>query len=88
MSHNSHALAYANSVGSNTKAPMLVPEEYTQWVQRMQDHLWRVDEDVLRSIVDGPHLVARPRSRLGVSIVDDTAEAAATTVDKQKLRND
>ena len=44
----------SNSVGSNTKAPMLLPSEYDQWVDRMEDFLWALDEDLWRSVSEGP----------------------------------
>lgn len=38
---------------SATKIPMLIPEYYEQWADRMEDYLNGIDEDLIRSIRSG-----------------------------------
>lgn len=40
---------------SATKIPMLIPEYYNQWVDRIEDYLNGIDEDFCRSIEIGPY---------------------------------
>ncbi|TLX69896.1 hypothetical protein E9993_22695, partial [Labilibacter sediminis] len=47
----------SNSVGSNTKAPLLHPLEYDSWVDRMEDYLYNTDKDLWRSVEKGPVVV-------------------------------
>ncbi|TLX68902.1 hypothetical protein E9993_23145, partial [Labilibacter sediminis] len=53
----SKAHSISNSVGSNTKAPLLHPLEYDQWVDRMEDYLYNMDKDLWRSVSKGPVVV-------------------------------
>ena len=40
-----------------TKTPMLLPEYYDQWADRMEDNLTGIDKDLCRSIDKGPYRV-------------------------------
>ena len=46
---------YANLLGFATKILMMIPKYYDQWVDRIEDYLYRIDEDLWRSIDKGPH---------------------------------
>lgn len=46
---------YINLLGSSTKIPLLLPEYYHQWEDRMKDYLNRIDEDLWRSTEKGPY---------------------------------
>ena len=57
---DSHNIAFnlASSIGSNSRAPTLFPEEYDAWVIHMEDYitgLEKVGIDVWSLIVDGPY---------------------------------
>ena len=52
------AFNLASSVGSNSRAPMLFPEEYDAWVIHMEAYITGLDKMgmyVWNSIVEGPH---------------------------------
>ncbi|KAI3708855.1 hypothetical protein L2E82_38363 [Cichorium intybus] len=49
---NINSVSIANSIGSGTRAPILIPEEYKSWVGRMNLHLNSISEDVWKC-VDG-----------------------------------
>ena len=38
--------SYSHLLGSSTKIPMFIPEYYDQWVDRMQDYLNGLDEEL------------------------------------------
>ncbi|KAI3667296.1 hypothetical protein L6452_42348 [Arctium lappa] len=63
------------TVGSLTKPPTLLRDEYPQWKIRMVNFLEGMDRDLLRSVNDGPHqpMVLVPR----VPTTADTAEIPA-----------
>ena len=46
---------YTNVLGSSTKTPMLLPEYYKQCVDCMEGYLNGINEDLWRSIKDGPY---------------------------------
>ena len=74
----------SNSVGSNTKAPMLLPSEYDQWVDRMEDFLWALDEDLWRSVSEGPCVPG-----LAARFAGEGADLNAITAEeKRQLNND
>ncbi|KAL4590865.1 hypothetical protein LXL04_003810 [Taraxacum kok-saghyz] len=57
---DSHNIAFnlASSIGSNSRAPTLFPEEYDAWVIHMEDYITGIEKvgmDVWNSIVDGPY---------------------------------
>jgi len=56
---DSHNIAFnlASSIGSNSRAPTLFPEEYDAWVIHMEDYITGIEKvgmEVWNSIVEGP----------------------------------
>ena len=56
---DSHNIAFnlASSIGSNSRAPTLFPEEYDAWVIHMEDYITGIEKvgmDVWNSIIEGP----------------------------------
>ena len=57
---DSHNIAFnlASSIGSNSRAPTLFPEEYDAWVIHMEDYITGIEKvgmDVWNSITEGPY---------------------------------
>ena len=57
---DSHNIAFnlASSIGSNSRAPTLFPEEYDAWVIHMEDYITGIEKvgmDVWNSIIEGPY---------------------------------
>ena len=42
--------SFSHLLGSSTKIPMLIPEYYDQWANRMQDYLNGLDEELWKCI--------------------------------------
>lgn len=42
-------------LGSSTKTPMLLPEYYDNWADRLKNYLIGIEEDFWRLIMDGPY---------------------------------
>ena len=42
--------SFSHLLGSSTKIPMLIPEYYDQWVDRMEDYLNGIDEELWNCI--------------------------------------
>ena len=58
---DSHNIAFnlASSIGSNSRAPTLFPEEYDAWIIHMEDYITGIEKvgmDVCNSIIDGPYV--------------------------------
>ncbi|XP_052625599.1 uncharacterized protein LOC111885902 [Lactuca sativa] len=47
---NMNSVSIANSLGSGSRAPILIPEEYNSWVGRMNLHLNAINEDVWKCV--------------------------------------
>ncbi|KAL7599843.1 hypothetical protein Lser_V15G25671 [Lactuca serriola] len=47
---NMNSVSIANSLGSSSRAPILIPEEYNLWVGRMNLHLNTINEDVWKCV--------------------------------------
>ena len=78
----SHSIS--NSVGSSTKAPVLHPLEYEQWVDRMEDYLYNIDKDLWRFVQEGP-VVIGTAATLGGTQADI---AVNTNEERRKQDND
>ena len=42
--------SFSHLLGSSTKIPMLIPEYYDQWADRMEDYLNGIDEELWNCI--------------------------------------
>ena len=42
--------SFSHLLGSSTKIPMLIPEYYDQWADRMEDYLNGIDEELWKCI--------------------------------------
>ncbi|KAI3750961.1 hypothetical protein L2E82_21911 [Cichorium intybus] len=82
---------YAALLGSINKAPMLIPEHYDQWADHMEDHLSGIDEDLLRSLKEGP-FNTNVQTRFTVKSREATTPPVETEVtiaaNKKKVEND
>ncbi|KAL7608937.1 hypothetical protein Lser_V15G10584 [Lactuca serriola] len=47
---NMNSVSIANSLGSGSRAPILIPEEYNSWVGRMNLHLNAINEDIWKCV--------------------------------------
>ncbi|KAI3723832.1 hypothetical protein L2E82_35593 [Cichorium intybus] len=47
---NMNSVSIANSLGSGSRAPILIPEEYNSWVGRMNLHLNTINEDFWKCV--------------------------------------
>ena len=50
---------FSHLLGSSTKIPILIPEYYDQWADRMEDYLNGFNEDLWRCIMSGDYLSER-----------------------------
>ena len=50
-----NSIHIANSVGAPNKAPILVTEDYNHWATRFQGYMMGKNQEVWRSIEQGPH---------------------------------
>ncbi|KAI3523848.1 hypothetical protein L1887_02296 [Cichorium endivia] len=88
---NNAVMNYAALLGSNNKAPMLIPEHYDQWADRMEDHLSGIGEDFLRSLKDGPftaNVQTRFAAKSGESQTPPVETEATIAANKRKIDND
>ena len=87
---NTNLVQMMNLMGSNNRAPILMPEEYHQWANRMEDYLYGLDPDVWRSIEIGPCVPTTDsnsslQSRL---IASENVPGALTSDEKKMISND
>ncbi|CAI9263793.1 unnamed protein product [Lactuca saligna] len=61
---------YANIISSSIKTPMLLPEYYDKCVDRMEDYLNGIDDDLCHPIRDGP-FCANTVEDVGTATHDD-----------------
>ena len=73
--------SFSHLLGSSTKIPMLIPEYYDQWADRMEDYLNGIDEE-LWNCIDGTVQAPANVQPIGPST------ASAEVADQQKrLKN-
>ena len=63
---NMNSVSIANSLGSGSRAPILIPEEYNSWVSRMNLHLNTLNEDVWKC-VEGTYVTPEEMSTLAIN---------------------
>lgn len=51
--------SYSHLLGSSTKIPMLIPEFYEQWADRMDDYLNGIDKELWNYITEGECPIGR-----------------------------
>ncbi|KAI3496719.1 hypothetical protein L1887_39092 [Cichorium endivia] len=88
---NNAVMNYAAFLGSNNKAPMLIPEHYDQWADRIEDHLSGIDEDLLRSLKEGPftaNVQTRFAAKSGEPTTPPVETEATIAANKRKIEND
>ena len=67
-------ISFSHLLGSSTKIPMLIPEYYDQWADRMEDYLNGIDEELWNCIdgtVQAPANVQQIGSSTGSPDVED-----------------
>ncbi|KAL7586646.1 hypothetical protein Lser_V15G40445 [Lactuca serriola] len=65
---NMNSVSIANSLGSGSRAPILIPEEYNSWVGRMNLHLNSINEDVWKC-VEGTYVTPENMATLATNQV-------------------
>ncbi|KAL4582121.1 hypothetical protein LXL04_006662 [Taraxacum kok-saghyz] len=61
-----NSVSIANSLGSGSRAPILIPEEYNSWVGRINLHLNSINEDVWKC-VEGTYVTPEDMSTLAIN---------------------
>ena len=84
-----NSIHIANSVGTPNKAPILVIDEYNHWVTRFKGYVNGKDEEILRSILKGPHkpTLERPATEAEIAL-RGAATPTLTQDDILKLKAD
>ena len=73
--------SFSHLLGSSTKIPMLIPEYYDQWADRMEDYLNGIDEE-LWNCIDGT--VQAPAN---VQPIGPSAASAEVADQEKRLKN-
>lgn len=68
---NMNSVSIANSLGSGSRAPILIPEEYNSWVGRMNLHLNAINEDIWKC-VEGTYVTPENMATLATNQATQT----------------
>ncbi|XP_052625651.1 uncharacterized protein LOC128132756 [Lactuca sativa] len=68
---NMNSVSIANSLGSGSQAPILIPEEYNSWVGRMNLHLNAINEDIWKC-VEGTYVTPENMATLATNQATQT----------------
>ncbi|XP_052627806.1 uncharacterized protein LOC128134289 [Lactuca sativa] len=68
---NMNSVSIANSLGSGSRAPILIPEEYNSWVGRMNLHLNAINEDIWKC-VEGTYVTLENMATLATNQATQT----------------
>ena len=84
-----NSIHIANSVGAPNKAPILVTEDYNHWATRFQGYMMGKDQEIWRSIEQGPHKPTLIRQTTQVeTALGGTSAVTLTQDDLLKIKAD
>nr|KAJ0193485.1 hypothetical protein LSAT_V11C800451940 [Lactuca sativa] len=70
-SSNMNSVSIATTLGSSSRAPILIPEEYNSWVGHMNLHLNAINEDIWKC-VEGTYITPENMATLATNQATQT----------------